>query len=294
MSRRQAAVQELRLVAERRINDLLPNGGLDRAEASGVLAIDDQLLVIFDDSTAIAILDQDLTRTAGNRLIYPDPKLAADRYAGAGYEDIARDPISGHLYLLVEAVKREGTLLPRVEILDANFRRHSQAFLDFAFREDNKGMEGLGCLSREGELTLVALCEGNWCSGGEKGERPGGGRLQLFRPNADTCEHLATISLPPDLWFVDYSSVATRGDTIAVLSQQSSALWVGAFRPGSWAIADRGRCYYLPRDEEGHQQYSTAEGVSWLDDDHLVVVSDRAQKGRFRSKDRRVHIFALP
>ena len=37
--------------------------------------------------------------------------------------------------------------------------------------------------------------------------------------------------------------------------------------------------YYLPRDEEGHQQYSTAEGVSWLDDDHLVVVSDRAPEG---------------
>ena len=85
----------------------------------GVLAMDDQLLVIFDDSTAIAILDQDLSRTAANRLIYPDPKLAADPYAGTGYEDIARDPISGHLYLLVEAVKREGALMPRVEILDA-------------------------------------------------------------------------------------------------------------------------------------------------------------------------------
>ena len=132
-------------------------------------------------------------------------------------------------------------------------------------------MEGLSCLSRSCQLMLVALCEGNWCSGGEKGERPGGGRLQLFRPNADTCEHLATINLPPDLWFVDYSSLAIREDRIAVLSQQRSALWVGVLRPRSWEIADRGTCYYLPRDEEGHQQYSTAKGVSWLDDDHLVA-----------------------
>jgi hypothetical protein len=294
MSRRRAAVPELQLVAERRIYDLLPNGGPGRAEASGVLAMEDRLLVIFDDSTAIAILDQDLSRTAENRLVYPNPRLAPDRYAGAGYEDIARDPASGHLYLLVEAVEREERLMPRLEILDADFERHSQAFLDFAIEEENKGMEGLTCFSREGELTLVALCEGNWCSGGKKGERPGGGRLQLFRPSAGDCEHLGTINLPPDLWFVDYSSVAIRGDRIAVLSQQSAALWVGAFRPGSWAIADHGSSYYLPHNKEGDRQYGTAEGVSWLDEDRLVVVSDKAKKRRFEDKQRSLHIFALP
>jgi hypothetical protein len=287
-------VPELRLVAERKIRDLLPNDDLGRTEASGVLAMDDQLLVIFDHSTAIAILDQNLSRTAANRLIHPDPRLAPDREAGIGYEDIARDPQSGDFYLLVEAVQREERVVPVVEILDEEFRRHSEPYLDFVIEEDNKGMEGLSCLSREGELTLVALCEGNWCSGGEKSEQPGGGRLQLFRPDAHACEHLGTINLPQDLWFVDYSSVAVRGDKIAILSQQSAALWVGTFRSDSWAIADDGRCYDLPRDEEGHKQYGTAEGVSWLDDDHLVVVSDRSKKRRFRAKHRSVHILALP
>jgi hypothetical protein len=292
---RRATVPELRLVAERPVRDLLPKGALERAEASGVLAIDGRLLVIFDDSTAIGVLDQDLSRTAGNRLIYPDPKLASDSHPGTGYEDIARDLESGRLYLLVEAVRREERLLPRVEILDADFRRHSQAFLDFSIEADNKGMEGLTCLARDGELTLVALCEGNRCRGGREGMRPGGGRLQLFRPAAGICAHVGTIDLPAHLWFIDYSSVAVRGDRVAVLSQRSSALWVGDFRPGSWEIADHGRCLNFPRDDDGNIQYRTAEGLSWLDDDHLVVVSDRIPRGKRRGRDkqRSVHLFAL-
>jgi hypothetical protein len=142
VGQRSAAVPELRLVAERPVRDLLPNGGLARAEASGVLAMDGQLLVIFDDSTAIAVLDQDLSRTAANRVLYPDPRLASDSYPAAGYEDIARDPESGRVYLLVEAVRRAEHLLPRVETLDADFRRHSQAFLDFSIDADNKGWKG--------------------------------------------------------------------------------------------------------------------------------------------------------
>jgi hypothetical protein len=284
------------LLAERPVRELLPGTGDERAEASGVLALDGQLLVIFDDSTAIAIVDEDLGRTATNQVVFPEPRLAQDDYAGAGYEDIARDPDSGRIYLLVESVRRGQRLLPRVEIIEADFRRHSQAFLDFPIESYNKGMEGLTCVSRGGELTLVALCEGNRCRGGREGERPGGGRLQLFRPAADTCEHLATVRLPTRVPFIDYSSLAVHGDRIAVLSQRSSALWVGAFRPGSWEFADDGTCYHLPRDAAGRIQYGTAEGVSWLADNRLAIVSDRAPGSalRWRTKHRSVHLFALP
>jgi hypothetical protein len=157
---RRQPVPEL-VLAERPVRDLLPAGGDDRAEASGVLALDGQLLVIFDDSTAIAVIDQDLSRTASNRIVFPEPKLAQDPFAGVGYEDIARDPDSGRIYLLVESVRRGQRLLPRVEVIEADFQRHSQSFLDFAVESDNKGMEGLTCVSRGGELALVALCEGN-------------------------------------------------------------------------------------------------------------------------------------
>jgi hypothetical protein len=97
------------------------------------------------------------------------------------------------------------------------------------------------------------------------------------------------------VWFVDYSSVAIHGDRIAVLSQQSSAVWVGTFSPGSWEI-DGDTCYNLPRNEKGRIQYGTAEGVSWLDNNHVVVVSDKAKdhQPRWEVKERKVHIFALP
>jgi hypothetical protein len=292
---------ELRLVAERKVRDLLPKEELGSAEASGVLALDGKLLVIFDNTTRIGVIDQDLSQTADNRVIHLEPattpELAPDKYAGTGYEDIARDSGSGRLYLLVESVQRGQQQLPRVEILNADFKRNSQAFLDFPMEAANKGMEGLTFATRDGQPTLVALCEGNFCLGGAAGKQPGGGRIQLFRPGAVICDRVGTIELPTHLRFEDYSSVAMRGDQIAVLSQESSALWVGTFRPGSWEIVDHGMGYDLPRDKNGRVQYGNAEGVSWLDDDNLVVVSDRAKDDSeplLRTKDRSVHKFALP
>jgi uncharacterized protein YjiK len=297
MNKHPPGLPELRLVAERKVRNLLPIEELDRAEASGILALDGQLLVIFDNTTRIGVIDQDLSQTADNRVIRLKPELALDKYAGSGYEDIARDPESGRLYLLVESVRRGEQRLPRVEILDAYFKRHSQAFLNFPIEAANKGMEGLTFANRDGQPTLVALCEGNFCLGGDAGKQPGGGRLQLFRSSAKICDHVGTIELPAHLWFKDYSSVAVRGDQVAVLSQESSAVWVGAFRPGSWEIIDHGVCYNLPLDDNGRIQYGNAEGISWLNDDHLVVASDRAKNDSeplLRTKDRRVHIFALP
>jgi hypothetical protein len=296
MSDRPSGVPQVKLVAERKVRKLLPKEEIGRAEASGVLAFDGRVLVIFDNTTRIGIIDRDLRRTRDNRVIRPKPERAVE-YAAKGYEDIARDPETGRLYLLVESVQRDEELLPRVEVLDADFNRHSQAFLDFPIEAENKGMEGLTLANRDGQPTLVALCEGNRCRGGDEGRRPGGGRLQLFRPGVETCDHLGTIELPAHLWFEDYSSIAARGDQIVVLSQQASALWVGSFRSGSWEIVDQGVCYDLPRDEEGRIQYGNAEGVSWLDDNQLVVVSDRANddsEPRWQNKDRSVHIFALP
>jgi hypothetical protein len=297
MSKPSPGLPELRLVAERKVRDLLPKEELGSAEASGVLSLDGKLLVIFDNTTRIGVVDQDLSRTADNRVIHLEPELAPDKYAGTGYEDIARDPGSGRLYLLVESVRRGEQRLPRVEILNADFKRHSQAFLDFPMEAANKGMEGLTFAKRDGQPTLVALCEGNFCLGGYAGRQPGGGRIQLFRPGAEICDHLGTIELPAHLKFEDYSSVAVHGDQIAVLSQESSALWVAAFRPGSWEIVDHGTCYNLPLDNDERIQYANAEGVSWLNHNHLVVVSDRAKDDSeplWQTKDRSVHVFALP
>jgi hypothetical protein len=87
------------------------------------------------------------------------------------------------------------------------------------------------------------------------------------------------------------------GDRVAVVSQESSALWVGRLAPSSWDLLDAGRTYSFPRDPLGRTLYGTVEGVSWLADGEMVVVSDRAkptQPSLFRAKEQAVHLFALP
>ena len=156
-------------------------------------------------------------------------------------------------------------------------------------------MEGLTFARRNGAAYLLGLCEGNRCRGGDEGRRPGGGRIQVFRPGDGRWSHDATIRLPPHLWFIDYSSLALRGDRLVVTSQQSSAVWVGTFHRSGWEFTDPGLVYEFPRGPDGAILYGTVEGVSWLDDDHLAVVSDRAPNSEptWRAKDRSLHIFTF-
>jgi hypothetical protein len=103
--------------------------------------------------------------------------------------------------------------------------------------------------------------------------------------------------LPASLPFTDYSSVSVRGERIAVVSQESSALWVGGLSSSTWDVVDDGASYVFPRTQRGRIRYANVEGVSWLDDQRLVVVSDRAKRGqpnRTRATDQSIHIVALP
>ena len=84
---------------------------------------------------------------------------------------------------------------------------------------------------------------------------------------------------------------------MAVISQVSSALWIGSLSPSSWEVTGEGNCYAFPRDADGEIIYGTAEGVSWIARDQVVVVSDKTkadQDPRCRSKDQSIHIFRIP
>lgn len=123
-------------------------------------------------------------------------------------------------------------------------------------------------------------------------------RIQVFRHGGKQWDHKATIRLPASLPFEDYSSVSVRDDgRIAVLSQASSALWVGRLSTKKWQV-DEGTVYRLPTDSKGRTVYGNPEGVSWVSADHVVIVSDRAKKGaaseRFRAKDQSIHLFLIP
>ena len=88
------------------------------------------------------------------------------------------------------------------------------------------------------------------------------------------------------------------GERLAVVSQMSSALWVGALRPDKWAFEDDGQTYIFPTKADGDVIYCNVEGVAWLSERQVVVVSDRAKPGeqpkKAREKDQSIHVFNLP
>jgi uncharacterized protein YjiK len=293
MSPAPAEVAQLELRSEAKITDLLRAAADARLEASGVVVMEDVLYVIFDNTPRIACVGVDLDPgDAANRLI--DQERADD----TGYEDIAYDPDSRRLFVLIEALPRGDADVAKVREYDKDLGYVSSGWLDFPLPAPNKGLEGLTCVRRDGELYLLGLCEGNRCRRGAAGRRPGGGRIHVFAEGEKDWEHVDTIRLPASLWFEDFSSLAINRDQLCVVSQESSALWLGTLAPSAWEVVDDGEAFVFPTDADGRTVYCTVEGVAWLFDDQVVVVSDRAKPGeqgsRCRAKDQSVHVFAIP
>lgn len=283
----------LELLKEARLAELLGEEVGSRLEASGVLAKDGCFYVIFDNSPDIARVGGGLSReAAGNDLIRQQQR-------GGGYEDIAYDRGDGHVYVLIEAMPHpDGGFMAKVREHDEDLGHLADGWLDFPLDRPNKGLEGLTCVRRAGRTHLLGLCEGNRCRAGAEGRQPGGGRIQVFARGRRRWDHVGTIRLPGSLRFEDYSSLAAADDRVAVVSQESSALWIGRLSPSRWELADEGTTYGFPLDDEGRTVYCTVEGVSWVAPDQVVVVSDKAkadtQPKRCRVKDQSIHLFALP
>jgi hypothetical protein len=300
----------LERVAETKLATLLGRRPGARLEASGVLARDGRWIVVLDNTHDVAVIDPPAgAQHAAPGTVDLDGAVARARMLprpaglGTGYEDLARDPVSGRVFLLVESLpQKRGGRMAWVEECDAELRPLGGAWLDFPIASANKGMEGLTAVHRDGRLHLLGLCEGNWCRGGAQGRRPGGGRIQVFAraPGHETGRWLRvdTIELPGWLPFIDYSGLSMDGDRLAVVSQESSMLWVGRLRPDAWQVDGPGSVHPLPRDGTGGIVYCTVEGVSWVGADRLVMVSDRAKPGRHearcRAEEQSVHLFELP
>jgi hypothetical protein len=267
-----------------------------RLEASGVLAKHDGFYAIFDNRPDIVRLGPRLVTGAPENRVFTQKRREA-----TGFEDIAYDPDSDRFFALIEALPvRPGAYQAKVVQFDGSLRYLRSDWLEFPLAAANKGMEGLTCLRRNGRTCLLAMCEGNRCRGGSAGRRPGGGRIQVFTEAGPRggWVHTGTIKLPRTLEFEDYSGISVAGDRLAVVSQASSALWVGRLRGGGTDLVDEGIVFRFPTDSRGRTVYRTVEGVSWLGDDRVVVVSDKVKpgsgEGPGRAKDQSIHIFALP
>ena len=107
---------------------------------------------------------------------------------------------------------------------------------------------------------------------------------------------VARIKLPKQVAFKDYAGMALRGDRLAVVSQESSRVWIGRLRRGRWTINGRGRIYDFPRTKKGKRLYYTVEGISWLSPQTLVAVSDLRKKRhpkRSERTDQSIHVFRI-
>ena len=293
----QPTATPLELVKEAKIAALLTQKMNERHEASGIYFKDGFLYIVFDNDPYIVRLKPDLSSDPNDRrVIY--------LHEGAvGYEDLTFQPFEKHWYCLLEALEyRAGEFRPRIDEFDEEFHLVDHHWLEFPLERSNKGIEGLATLRYHDEDYLLGLCEGNNCQGGKAGRTPGNGRIQVFKQDAHEWRHFGTIKLPGMIPFADYSSLALNDRFITVISQVTSAMWVGKIREDAASLdalfEDDGHLYTFPRDDEGRIIYCNLEGVTWIGDGMVAAVSDRSkahqQASRCERKDQAVHIFRLP
>ena len=285
--------QTMILVGERKLADLISAPGSDRVlEASGVIGKGANYYVIFDNLRRIARIHRSLEPRSKRH------SWLGRKRDGEGYEDIAFSRYTRRFYLLIEAERHpDGAYKALIDEYDEFARYKRRRWIDFAFEKRNKGFEGLSAMRWRGHDYLLALCEGNRGRAGRAGRKPGGGRLHVLQCSGRLWKPVARIKLPQAVTFEDYSAVAVRGRRIAILSQQSSRLWIGTLLFGDWMIADEGAIYEFPRTKKGKIKYRTLEGLCWLTDRSFVCVSDLSQphhKKRHRKTDQSIHVFKLP
>lgn len=271
----------LHLVAEKRLEALLEDDDT-RLEASGVVARGDWLYVVFDDTTDVARVRADLSEAEW---------LETDG-DGPGYEGIAWSPEEQRFHCVIESAKRDGNHYGRVATYDTSFSLIDQAWLRVPLSSDNKGFEGLAVVRRDGKTYLLALHEGHPDDARDDGSVRG--RIELFRQkdDGDGWRHEGTLKLPKSVRFADWSGIDVVDGRVAVVSQQTSALWIGELAPDAWTFKGDGELYLFPRDGDGDPRYTSIEGVALLDRGRVAVVTD-VDKTETARRDRAIHIFAL-
>ncbi len=289
--------QELELVWESKIADLLAGERDRRFEASGVHHRNGYLHIVCDDGPFVVRIRVE------DGVVQPEHTLIELRGGAMGYEDVTFEPHGKLWYCLIEAAEtKSGLLKPRVEAFDENFVFVENFWLDFSLKAGNKGIEGLSYLQHGNHDYLLGLCEGNKCKSGSAGREPGQGRIQVFRRAPGQWDHIGTIKLPKTVLFEDYAGLDFRDRYVTVVSQMSSALWMGRVRSDRTNLdsiwEDDGVTFLFPRSRNGKIIYCNLEGVTWIGERMLALVSDKAkadrQASRCAEKEQSLHIFRLP
>lgn len=295
---------------------LLSAGPASKFEASA-LVIHPKLAkvyVVFDNLYSVVQLtvpwiasggdDVTVPGLAARWLQWPDAGDEGD----SGFEFMAFNESSGWYVIGKEAVNTDGRW--RAQTIDVQFdngiRLGQVCTTEYEFEKENKGLEGGSIVNIGGEWLMLGLCEGNKCKGGKKGRRSGHGRMILMRrvERNGSCvlKTIQEIKLPREANFQDYSGMAMgHGGRIAVTSQEDAALFVAVLKiDENWQVSfDDVRVLDFPRGKDCSKIFCNVEGVGWLDDGRVIVVSDSMKGGGrqdfvCRGKDEMIHFLALP
>ena len=271
------ATSTLMLVQEKRLEELLPTG---EYEASGVTLVDGSLRIVFDNRTEVASVDLELSKGS----------LGPGKKSKSQYEGItlATQP-SKRMYVVKEIGAGDRGAIVTLDEVGKVIATEST---DIAFTDQGKGLEGIAWL--DAPERLLVLCEARGCGLGNDGL----GVIKALRHEGDSWTTDATIALPSKARFEDFADLAVIPEAdgvyrVAVLSQESSALWVGMLSMSPPAIVDAGIVYDFPK-ENGRLAYCRLEGVTFIDRNTFGLVSDRPKNAGDCTKTEAVHVFKAP
>jgi hypothetical protein len=284
--------------------------GETKFEASGIAKRGNstQYFVVFDNIRALGEFDERFQFKSNKSRLVPDGSSgAANGIEDSQFEGITHIPASDTLLVVKEEAEHGDHYHPIIEEMKlsedgASYTVIDNCTVDFELSHANKGFEGIQFHDDgEGGRWLLGLCEGNFCSGGKHGRIKGNGRIVLskYYKNDKECgwETKKIIKVPESANFADYSDMAFRGNRLAITSQEDSEVWLGDFDFEKMEFLGNGEHYHFPRNDNCEQIYCNVEGVEWIDDDRLMLASDRAKATQpfiCTPRDQSVHVMVLP
>lgn len=342
----------LKVIKETNFVNAMLNSGfdaslLDKFEASDIIGFhdDDKFFIVFDNSYQIGLVRRH-GLNPGAHLASPDENLLLDwpedspmnPDGDSQFEAIAHNH-SADTFLIFEEthLAKDNVSRSRAHEVHISAQNNITSIrtceVEYEFSFENKGIEGATVVEIRGRTYVLALCEGNYCEGGEKGREPGNGRILLLEQylvengNKSSCTYnvVQTIKLPKEVDFMDYSAITVyENRKVAITSQENAAVWIAELdfpdtvgpKPSKEDNDDddddddndddepmvafvNGKIYDFPRNDLCEIVYCNIEGAYFLKENILITVSDAMKgKGRqpyvCRSKGQSIHVFYIP
>lgn len=273
-------------IREIKIRSLMPAINSSKIEASGVYYNNGNYYIIFDNLHKIAIIKQDFSIINSNQWL---GKERAKRKSG--FEGITYNPLTNKYLVVQESEKFQNKIIPVIHEFTHDFETPDSYDIDFLLKNENKGAEGITFFKIKNESYILLLFEKPNTLNQSTNEV---GNILVLKKKNGYYEKFAYLSLPKNVNFDDFSDIAWNGSKIAVLSQESSSLWVGELTEElTWKNA--GNTYYFPK-REGEYLYCNLEGISWINETTIVLVSDTSKKKQpsiCKEKSEMIHLWKI-